>query len=465
MTETNGHETRSWYRSAGLSIMSAVALDELALPAAPGVADLTIELIGERRASEFASSTHHVLTIGEEGAPWLEVLRGDDGYLARWPEKLDVLIPDGGRQMLVHERGPLGDSLPRLLLCQAMSFVLAAHGREGMHASAVEIDGRAIVISGQSGRGKSTLATALCQEGARLLADDLTSIRLTDEGIPIVDPGSHRTWMWRELAVQMVDGGERRELERSHKIAVGGERIAAAQEPVPIGAFYLLRYKAGTPEVSELLPQREAVRAFVSGLFNFVLKDASRLETQFVVGTAVAHHAGARVLRWEVSPEAARAVARSIIEDVRAARAPAAAPVRNGTAQMNGNGHVNGTAQVNGNGNGHENGNGNGHVNGNGGGAGAHAEALAPAPDRRRLLDLLSAVGVTDAVDDDGFDEPLLRTSQVAALLRTSDRTIRTWAEAGKLTFIKTLGGRRLFPASAVMHVLNEMRHSAREEA
>jgi excisionase family DNA binding protein len=67
--------------------------------------------------------------------------------------------------------------------------------------------------------------------------------------------------------------------------------------------------------------------------------------------------------------------------------------------------------------------------------------------------------------DDGAFDEPLLRTSQVAALLRTSDRTVRTWAELGKLHFIKTLGGRRLFPASAVMQVLNEMRGVPREEA
>ncbi len=39
-------------------------------------------------------------------------------------------------------------------------------------ASCVEIDGRAIVIGGQPGSGKSSLALALIDRGARLIGDD-----------------------------------------------------------------------------------------------------------------------------------------------------------------------------------------------------------------------------------------------------------------------------------------------------
>ncbi|WP_138471691.1 HPr kinase/phosphorylase [Poseidonocella sp. HB161398] len=45
---------------------------------------------------------------------------------------------------------------------------------ETRHASAVAIDGRAVLILGPSGSGKSALALALMGYGAELIADDVT---------------------------------------------------------------------------------------------------------------------------------------------------------------------------------------------------------------------------------------------------------------------------------------------------
>ncbi|MDM7458397.1 MAG: serine kinase [Paracoccus sp. (in: a-proteobacteria)] len=46
-----------------------------------------------------------------------------------------------------------------------------------IHASAVAIDGRALVILGPSGTGKSSLALQLLAVGAILIADDQTELR------------------------------------------------------------------------------------------------------------------------------------------------------------------------------------------------------------------------------------------------------------------------------------------------
>jgi len=43
-----------------------------------------------------------------------------------------------------------------------------------LHASTVALEGRAVVILGASGRGKSALALALMARGAQLVADDQT---------------------------------------------------------------------------------------------------------------------------------------------------------------------------------------------------------------------------------------------------------------------------------------------------
>lgn len=45
------------------------------------------------------------------------------------------------------------------------------------HASAVAIDGRAVLLYGASGSGKSDLALRLIDRGARLIADDRTLLR------------------------------------------------------------------------------------------------------------------------------------------------------------------------------------------------------------------------------------------------------------------------------------------------
>lgn len=408
------NEQRWWHLGAGLRIVSALSLDELLPPTTPGAPDLSIELVD--RPFPFAGT--HVLSVGEPGAPWLEVRRLTDGYAVLWGEDLHAFIPDGGARMQVFDAGTIQDSVTRLLLCHAMSFVLPWHGREAIHASAVEIDGRAVVIAGGSGRGKSTLATALCARGARLLADDLTSLRLTDAGV-VVDPTSNRTWLWREVAAEMAL--ERTgDSSRPRKVTV---RSDAAPEPVPVAAMFVLGFKADAAMLGQPLAGTNAVRTFLAQLFNYAIRTSARLSQQFHIATELCGTVPVVPALWEPGPARADAMAEQIERFVRE-------PSNQRRAQM----HI-------------------------------EDANTQPATDRRKLLDLLAAAGV-DADLDEQFDEPLLRTAQVAALLRTSDRTIRTWAEAGKLTYIKTLGGRRLFPASGVMRVMKTMRGAtARGEA
>jgi serine kinase of HPr protein (carbohydrate metabolism regulator) len=51
---------------------------------------------------------------------------------------------------------------------------------ETVHTSCVAIDGRAVLIGGRSGRGKSDLALRLIDRGASLVADDYTFVRRVD---------------------------------------------------------------------------------------------------------------------------------------------------------------------------------------------------------------------------------------------------------------------------------------------
>lgn len=59
---------------------------------------------------------------------------------------------------------------------------------ETLHASCVSKDGRAILISGRSGAGKSDLALRLIDRGATLVSDDYTVVRRVNGSVEARPP-------------------------------------------------------------------------------------------------------------------------------------------------------------------------------------------------------------------------------------------------------------------------------------
>ena len=64
------------------------------------------------------------------------------------------------------------------LLDPILLFLLARRGRIPIHAAGIMIDSRAVLLSGPSGSGKSSLAQAAAQRGLRVLSDDTVYIQL-----------------------------------------------------------------------------------------------------------------------------------------------------------------------------------------------------------------------------------------------------------------------------------------------
>lgn len=63
-----------------------------------------------------------------------------------------------------------------------------AVSRATLHATAVAVEGKGLLIMGASGAGKSTLALALIGMGARLVSDDQTVLDCRDGGIILECP-------------------------------------------------------------------------------------------------------------------------------------------------------------------------------------------------------------------------------------------------------------------------------------
>ncbi len=73
------------------------------------------------------------------------------------------------------------ETLMHLLVDQVVPRVIAHEGALVLHAGAVVQDGSAIVLLGESGRGKSTLAASFLEDGWSLMGDDALVVSVVGE--------------------------------------------------------------------------------------------------------------------------------------------------------------------------------------------------------------------------------------------------------------------------------------------
>ena len=104
--------------------------------------------------------------------------RVEEDYFLRFPELADFLISQKGDQIQCFSLPGISyESIRHLLVDQVIPRVVAHQGCIVLHASAIEMEGSLIAFLGESGWGKSTLATSFYEQGYPLLTDDCLLLR------------------------------------------------------------------------------------------------------------------------------------------------------------------------------------------------------------------------------------------------------------------------------------------------
>lgn len=220
------------YFAYGLNIKSELLIPEFT--PAQGKCDVSIEIDKNSQPNDYLPQ---------------ETL---DYYWARRVTKENSLLYLKDKGIFLVQRGqkivfvpvqnfPEDDPIIRLFLIETvMSILLYQRGLLVLHASAVNLNGGAVIFLGNSGEGKSTTAAAFHAHGYRLLGDDVATIKLNQEVAEII-PGLSQIKFTQDTANALgYNFDSLQMLHQSEEKRVYFPQQNLPQTPVPIRQIYLL---------------------------------------------------------------------------------------------------------------------------------------------------------------------------------------------------------------------------------
>jgi hypothetical protein len=136
-----------------------------------------------------------------------------------------------------------------------------------VHASAAAVEGRAIVLPGPMGAGKSTLAAALVRAGAGYLTDEIVAI---DPRTGLVAPYPKYLSLGPALAHLVPDRPAAQRSFVGEQLLVSPEviRTGAVAAPAPPRVVVFPRYRPGAATSVEALPPAAALAALAQHAFH-----------------------------------------------------------------------------------------------------------------------------------------------------------------------------------------------------
>ncbi len=286
-----------FYRVAGLSVASEIALPGL-IAGLPGHApDVTIRRgpVPDNLPDQSAA-----------GPTWQVA---DKQFLLRIPDIARFLLNDGHEIVFAPETEDAAADIPIFILGTVFGILLHQRERIVLHASAVEVNGRAVLFCGASGAGKSTLAAALAQRGYPLVTDDFCTLTIDGRAVPLVHPDGRQLKLWAQAIDRLELAQNRGERVRRSLEKFYVQPRQALAEPLALGAVYALR-EARPPHApgierpnvvdSALLLRRNAYRPLL-------VRRLGQRANYFHAATAIANAAGifylTRALDFAKMPE------------------------------------------------------------------------------------------------------------------------------------------------------------------
>jgi hypothetical protein len=257
---------------------------------------------------------------------WRQV---EQGWLLRYRTRADEVLefafnPEASRIEIRCTMPEMTDDITALLVGAGLATALHLRGVPILHAASVVVDGRAILVAGTAGAGKSTLTATLVGKGMPLLAEDLAVLAFGEDFIT-VQAGYPRLRLCPDAT--LVAGKAAPDLPRVFSAFIPDDKrwVEATAlpggfhaTPAPLGGIYLLAPRRSDRKTLtiESLPPHRAGLALLDHLYGarwLRIPPAKALEW-------CARIAGQAPVRWVHAPpglERVSETAEAIVADFR----------------------------------------------------------------------------------------------------------------------------------------------------
>jgi len=228
-------------------------------------------------------------------------------------------VIDGSARRVWGQCPPLTiDDLGVYLRGPVMGFVLRRRGVASLHACAVSLSGKSVVLCGPSECGKSTTAAALALRGVPVLCDDITALGETG-GKFYVEPGYPRICLWPDVVERLL--GRPNALPRLTGtwekcfLPLDGTKARFEEKRQPIRVVYLLAPRVSdsrAPWIEELSTPQALLELVQNTYMNWLL-DRERRASEFDVLTRLVTEVPIRKIVPHVDPQRISALCALII--------------------------------------------------------------------------------------------------------------------------------------------------------
>jgi hypothetical protein len=204
------------------------------------------------------------------------------------------LTYDDGTEFVVNETGSrismswpatlTLDDAATYLLGPILGFLLRLRGTLCLHASAVEVDGKGVVLLGPPGAGKSTLAATFAETGFAVLSDDVAPVTRAGDAW-LVQPGYPRLRLWPDSVQALYGAGDflpritptwdKRHLDLTEAPYQFSDR------PVQLAGIYLLDERTaevGAPVIEAMKPREALVALIANTSANYLIAGKLRAD-------------------------------------------------------------------------------------------------------------------------------------------------------------------------------------------
>lgn len=321
------------YCTFGLTLQSDLPVPGLVPASAGSIVDVQIALATGSFPTHLcnlpAEPLYESPKPDEQGEPALQAWKLDNGTLfrLRYSDGTEFIIDRPGTRIWASWSDALTlEDMAVYLLGPVLGFVLRLRGMVCLHASAIAVDGKALVLLGSAGAGKSTTAAAFARLGYPVISDDV--VPLQDHGASCsILPGNPQIKLWPDSTQALF--GEPAALPvltpnwDKRYLDLRQEGFQFQARPLPLAAIYSLQERCARdgPAAIIALKSSAGVIDLVAKTYVNYLLDRSQRAAEFDVLARLARQVPLRAVRPPADLARVADLCRSILRDFAACQA------------------------------------------------------------------------------------------------------------------------------------------------